>query len=166
MSEVMRTQIAPQLATLPDSEELQTLYDEAVERFLAGEAVDPSPDLPSGIQQLLLSLEAPANLPFVSELFVVDPAAWLAEINVPVLVLIGQKDIQIDWQLDGERLEEAVAGRENVTFVYPEDANHVFKYEEKPAEELTAADAVNYNSADSVLDDVSVATILAWLLGQ
>ncbi len=84
----------------------------------------------------------------------------------PVLVLIGQKDIQIDWQLDGARLEDAVAGSENVTFVYPEDANHVFKYEEKPAEELTAADAVNYNSADCVLDDVSVAAILAWLIGQ
>ena len=166
MSEVMRSQIEPQLAILPDSEELLDLYDEAVERFLVGEPVEPSPDLPSGIQQLLLSLEAPANLPFVSELFVVDPSTWLAEMNAPVLVLIGKKDIQIDWQLDGERLEEAVAGGENVTFFYPEDANHVFKYEEKPADELTASDAVNYNSADRILDSVSVAAILAWLAGK
>jgi len=166
MIDVLRSQLEPQLAAFPDPEGLMALYDEAIERFLAGEPVEPSPDLPSGIQQSLLSLEAPANLPFVSEFFVVDPAAWLAEINVPVLVLIGQKDIQIDWQLDGERLEEAVAGGENVTFFYPEDANHVFKYEEKPAEELTAADAVGYNAADAVLDDVSVAAILAWLLSQ
>ncbi len=166
LSELMRSQLEPQLAAFPDPEGLLALYDEAIERFLAGEAMEPSPELPEGIQQLLLSLEAPANLPFARELFEVDPAVWLAEIESPVLVLIGKKDVQVDWQLDGGRLEEAVAGSENVTFVYPDDANHILKYEEKAAEEVTAADAVNYNAADRVLDELSVATILAWLLAQ
>jgi hypothetical protein len=97
---------------------------------------------------------------------VVDPAEWLAEVDVPVLVLIGQKDIQIDWEIDGGRLEEAVEGSETVTFVYPENANHVFKYEEKPAGELTAVDATNYNAADRFLDEQSLTAILAWLANR
>ncbi len=163
MPEVLRSQIEPQLANSADPEGLLALFDEAMDRFLAGEAIEPSTDLPEAVRQLLLSLEAPANLPFARELFKVDSASWLAEIEIPVLVLIGKKDIQINWQLDGQRLEEALAGNLNVIFVFPEDANHVFKHEEKPVEDLTAADAVHYNSADRVLDQESVRTILAWL---
>jgi pimeloyl-ACP methyl ester carboxylesterase len=163
LKDVMRTQIEAQLVDMPDSEGLMALYDEAVERFIAGEPAEPSPDLPAGIQQLLLGFEAPANLPYTREFLVVDPAAWLAEIEAPMIVLIGKKDIQVDWQLDGQALEEAIATSESVTFVYPENANHVFKFEEKPAEELTAADGVQYNAADRVLDEESVMAILNWL---
>ena len=90
-------------------------------------------------------------------------AAWLVEIDVPVLVLIGKKDLQFDWQIDGERLEEVVGDSATVTFFYPENANHVFKYEAKPADELIAADSIHNNSADRVLDEESVSAILAWL---
>jgi pimeloyl-ACP methyl ester carboxylesterase len=163
MIDVMRTQIEPQFAGSADPEGMLALYDEAIERFSAGEPADPSPDLPVGIQQLLLGLEAPVNLPFTREIFVVDPADWLMEIDVPVLVLIGKKDIQIDWQLDGPRLEEAAGGSPIVTFIYPDNANHVFKYEEMPAGDLTANDAVHYNSAGRILDEESLSIILGWL---
>ena len=166
MKDVMRTQIEPPLDGSLDPGEVMALYDEAIERFLADEPMEPSSDLPAGIQQLLLALAAPANLPFAREIVVVDLAVWLMEIDVPVLVLIGKKDIQIDWQIDGGRLEEAVEGSETVTFVYPENANHVFKYEEKPPDKLTANDAVHYNSADRVLDEESVSAILDWLADQ
>lgn len=163
MKDVMRTQIEPQFAGSTDPKRMLALYDEAIERFSAGEPMDPSPDLPIGIQRLLLGLEAPVNLPFTREIFVVDPAEWLMGFDVPVLVLIGKKDIQIDWQLDGQRLEEAADGSPVVTFAYPDNANHVFKYEERPAGDLTANDAVHYNSADRVLDEESLSTILGWL---
>jgi dienelactone hydrolase len=163
MKDVMRSQIEPQFAGSTDPEAMLALYDEAIERFSAGEPTDPSPDLPEGIQQLLLGLEAPVNLPFTREIFVVDPAEWLVEIDVPMLILIGKKDVQIDWQSDGLRLEEAADGSSLVTFVYPENANHVFKYEEIPAGELTANNAVHYNSADRILDEESLSTILGWL---
>jgi hypothetical protein len=166
LKDVLRTQIEPQFADLDDPEGLLALYDEALDRFFAGEAIEPSPDLPPGIQQLLLGLEAPANLPFARELFVVDPAAWLMEIDAPVLVLIGKKDVQIDWQLDGGRLEEAAEGSETVTFVYPDNANHVFKYEEKPAGELTASDSADYNSADRFLDEESLTALMTWLAAR
>lgn len=166
LTDVLRSQIEPQLAGSLDPDSMMALYDEAVARFLAGEPVAPSPDLPESLQQLLLGFEVPANLPFTRELFVVDSAEWLTEIDVPVLVLIGKKDIQIDWQADGTRLEEAVEDSATVTFVYPENANHVFKYEEKSADALTAADGVNYNAADRVLDDEALSAILTWLADQ
>ncbi|NJN82956.1 MAG: hypothetical protein HC802_12210 [Caldilineaceae bacterium] len=166
MQAVLRTQLAAQMAALPDPEGMMALYDEAVARFIAGEPIDPSPDLPEGVQQLLLGFEAPVNLPFTRELLVADPAEWLAAVEAPVLILIGKKDIQIDWELDGQPLEAAVADRETVTFVYPENANHVFKYEEKPAEDLTANDGASYNVAGRVLDDESLAIMLDWLAAQ
>jgi len=166
LKDVLRSQLEAQFAALDDPEGMLALYDEAMDRFFAGEAIEPSPDLPPGIQQLLLGLEAPANLPFTRELFVVDPAAWLEEIETPVFVLIGKKDIQIDWQLDGGRLEEAAEGSETVTFVYPDNADHVFKYEEKPAAELTAIASAEYNSADRFLDEQSLTAIMAWLAAQ
>jgi alpha-beta hydrolase superfamily lysophospholipase len=55
-----------------------------------------------------------------------------------MLVVIGKKDIQVDWQTDGQLLEKANAQKPNVTFVYPENANHLLKYEEKAREFLDA----------------------------
>jgi hypothetical protein len=88
----------------------------------------------------------------------------LAEITVPVLIIIGQKDIQVDWQADGAVLE-AAAG-DNVTFNYPANANHVLKLEERPFEELAATGGGDYNAADRVLDPETVDIILAWLAEQ
>ncbi|HOU40197.1 MAG TPA: hypothetical protein PK829_02910, partial [Promineifilum sp.] len=96
-----------------------------------------------------------------AELLAVQPAELLADITAPTLVIIGQKDIQIDWQADGPVL--AAAAGDNVTFSYPANANHVLKLEEKPAGELTAADGANYNAADRVLDPETVQIILDWL---
>ena len=84
--------------------------------------------------------------------------------SAPVLVVIGQKDIQVDWQADGGRLQKAVAGRHDVDFIFPENANHVLKHEPRPRPELDAAEvAARYNAPDAVLDSEPVAAILAWL---
>jgi dienelactone hydrolase len=85
-------------------------------------------------------------------------------VPAPVLVVIGQKDIQVDWQADGGRLQQAVAGREDVTFVFPPDANHVLKHEPRPRLELAPAEvAAGYNAPDAALGSEAVAAILAWL---
>ena len=98
---------------------------------------------------------------FSAELLAAQPAELLAAITAPTLVIIGQKDIQIDWQADGALLE-AAAG-DNATFSYPANANHILKLEETPVEELTAANGANYNAADRVLDPGTVEVILEWL---
>ena len=139
---VARSQLAAQAAGIPNGDTLLALYDEAIARFLAGEPMAPDPALPQGVQMLLQSLETPANLPFARELWAADAAPLLGQVDVPALVIIGKKDIQVDWQADGEPLQRAATGHANVTFLFPENANHVLKYEPRPRSELAQARSV------------------------
>ena len=161
---VAHSQIAAQAAGIPNGDALLSLYDAAIVRFLAGEPIAPDPSLPEGIQMLLKSLETPANLPFARELWTADAAPLLRQVDVPVLVIIGKKDLQVDWQADGEKLLHAAAGREEVTFFFPENANHVLKQELRPRSELVPAEvAQSYNGPDTRLDPQALASILEWL---
>ena len=140
------------------------LYDAAIDRFLAGEPVAPDPSLPEGVQLLLKSLETPANLPFARELWTADAAPLLKQVDVPVLIVIGKKDLQVGWQTDGEPLQHAAEGHKEVTFFFPENANHVLKQELRPRSELVAAEvAQSYNGPDTRLDPQALASILEWL---
>jgi uncharacterized protein len=164
---VARAQLAAQASSVPNGDALLTLYDAAIARFLAGEATNPDPALPQDVQMVLHALEAPANQPFARELWVADAATPLMQVDVPVLVIIGKKDLQVDWQDDGEPLERAAAGHGNVTFLFPENANHVLKYEPRPRSALMQPEAVlRYNAPDARLDPESLAGILAWLAAQ
>jgi pimeloyl-ACP methyl ester carboxylesterase len=161
---VARAQLAAQATAFPNGEALLGLYDAAVARFLAGEPADPDPALPDGVRTLISALESPANLPFARELWTADAATLLPKVNVPVLIIIGKKDLQIDWQADGELLQRAARGRADITFLFPENANHVLKHEARPREELAQGDAMaGYNAPDAVLDAETVATIEGWL---
>ena len=136
---VARSQLAAQAAGIPNGEALLALYDAAIARFLAGEPIAPDPALPEGVQMLLQSLETPANLPFARELWTADAAPLLRQVDVPVLVIIGKKDIQVDWQADGEPLQRAARDMRDVTFLFPENANHVLKQELRPRSELVTS---------------------------
>jgi uncharacterized protein len=164
---VARSQLAAQAAGIPNGDELMALYDAAIARFMAGEPMNPDPALPEGVQMLLQSLEAPANLPFARELWLADAAPLLNQVDVPTLVIIGKKDLQVDWQADGEPLQRAALGHANVTFLFPENANHVLKYESKPRSELAQPEALpRYNAPDAKLDPDAMSSILAWLTSQ
>lgn len=163
MSQVGRSQIVAQLAGLPNGAELLATYDAGIAQFQAGEPVTIDAALPQAVQMLLAGLSTPANLPFARELWMADAAAWLAQIDVPVLIVIGKKDIQVDWQADGAPLQEA-AGRGNVEFVFLENANHVLKHEPTPRQELSPVEvSLRYNAPDAVLDPEAVAAITRWL---
>ena len=164
---VARSQLAAQAAGLPNGQELLALYDAAIARFMAGEPVNPDPALPEGVQMLLQSLETPANLPFARELWTADAASLLSQVDVPTLVIIGKKDLQVGWQADGEPLQRAATGRANVTFLFPENANHILKYEAQPRPELTQVDAtMRYNAPDAHLDPEAMTSILEWLAAR
>ena len=164
MTEVLHQQIEQMLSAEPNQEELLANWDEAVAAFIAGKSTVLDPAMPDNISQIWAGLTAPLNQPFSAELLAAQPSDMLAKITVPVLVMIGQKDIQVDWQADGSVLEGAAG--DNVTFSFPPNANHVLKYEEKPAAELSAADAASYNTADRVLDTQALQIILDWLAAR
>jgi alpha-beta hydrolase superfamily lysophospholipase len=161
---VARSQIAAQAAGVPHGDALLALYDAAIVRFLKGVPVAPDPSLPEGVQMLLKSLETPANLPFARELWTADAAPLLRQVDVPVLVIIGKKDLQVDWQANGGPLQRAAAGHEEVSFFFPENANHVLKQELRPRSELVPAEVTqSYNGPDTRLDPQALASILEWL---
>ena len=163
---VARSQILAQVKALPNGEEIMKKYDEAVADFVAGKPVVPDALLPIVIQQVLLSLTTPVNLPFARELWAYDPTRDITKVDEPILVLIGKKDIQVDWQTDGKALENATAKRTNVTYAYPENANHVLKYDETPSEQLSAQAALHYNEPDRDIDQQTANTITNWLKKQ
>jgi len=161
---VARAQLAAQAAGMPNGDELMALYGEAIARFMAGEPMNPDPSLPEGVQMLLQSLETPANLPFARELWAADGASPLSQVDVPTLIIIGKKDLQVDWQADGDPLQRAATGHENVTFLFPENANHVLKFESRPRGDLAQPEAMpRYNAPDAKLDPDAMSSIVAWL---
>jgi alpha-beta hydrolase superfamily lysophospholipase len=163
LTDLTHSQIEAQVASLPNAQEIMAAYDKLMSDFLAGKPFTAAPSLPEGINNLVQSFYVPVNLPFARELFQVDPAALLGQITSPVLVVIGKKDIQVDWQADGSLLEAAAKDHENVTFNYPENANHVLKNEPRPRSALTGADTLTYNASDRVLDAEALKVVNDWL---
>jgi pimeloyl-ACP methyl ester carboxylesterase len=164
---IARSQLAAQLLPLPGGDAMMAQYDTAIERFLAGQPADPDPSLPEGVKMLLSSLENPANQPFSRELWMTDTTGWLAQVSVPVLVVVGQKDLQVDWQADVPPMRKAVEGRDNVTFAILPNANHVLKYEPEPRAALSpAAVGARYNAEDAYLDPEVLSAIVGWLADQ
>jgi hypothetical protein len=164
IGDIGRSQIFSQIRSLPDPEVLMRPYDSAIADFLAGRPMVIDPSLPEGIKRVLQSLESPLNLPFARELWNYSLPDHIARVDEPVLVVIGKKDIQIDWKIDGGALEKAAAQRTAVSFAYPENANHVLKHEELPVDRLTAEYVgSHYNAPDAEIDEEAAGTIYGWL---
>jgi len=167
ISAVARSQVAAQLAAVPGGDALLAAFDAAMQEFAAGRPVPADERFPVGIRMLILGLTNPANQPFACELWVTDPAALLAQITAPVLIVIGKQDIQVDWRADGAVFEALAAQHPNISIVYPEHANHVLKHEPRSRGQLSPGDAVAaYNAESAVLDAETVAAIIDWLHKQ
>jgi pimeloyl-ACP methyl ester carboxylesterase len=165
VGEVSRSQIFNQVKQLPNAEALMKIYDDAIADFLANKPPTKDTPLPEGnIKLVILSLYNPANLPFSRELWTYSLPEHLAKVDEPMLVVIGKKDIQIDWKIDGTELEKATAKKTDASFVFPENANHVLKHEVKPREEITAQyAALSYNAPEAKLDSEAANAIYGWL---
>ncbi len=139
--------------------------DAALGDFVAGKPVDPkqASSIP-GVQQLVAAIISPAQATVVRPLIATDPAEIAAKLAVPVLVMNGEKDLQVDPELDAKRLAKVLGA--HATLVLVPDANHVFKHEPKTRAELTAdpkAAQDAYNADGTVLEPVAVEAIERWL---
>lgn len=167
IGELGRSQIFEQIKNLPNAQAIIKAYDYAIAEFLANKPMNIDASLPEGVKMLLFSLQTPYNLPFSRELWMYRLPEHLGKIGEPVLVVIGKKDIQVDWQVDGKMLEDATAQKIDASFVYPENANHVLKHDETPRESLNAQNAtMNYNSPNAELDNEAANAIFNWLKKQ
>ena len=165
VGQVLLTQLAQQAALLPDGSELMPVVEAAAARYGRGEPMDLDPRLPDSVKMVLASFEAPANLPLARELWFESAADDLPRVNIPTLVLIGRKDLQVDATADGVPLEQAAAGKSNVTFVFPVNANHVFKEDTRTPTEQAAAPGDCYNQEGTYLDPEALDAVLEWLHG-
>ena len=160
---VTRSQALALLSSLPDGDAIMKHYDDAISAFLEGKRSVPDTSLPEQLKNLLMALDSPANLPFARELWSYDLSDVIVEVSEPVILIIGKKDIQAGWDVDGKALEIASAMNDNVTFVYPENADHTLKHEERPREKLTAEVVLRYNAEDRKLDQETLLAIVNWL---
>ena len=166
VGDVARDQLAVQIASMPDSQEILNEYDKAISAFIFGNPIEINPMLPAPVKQLLQSLYNPANMPFSRELWAYSLSDYIGGIMDSIMVLIGKKDIQVNWKIDGSILQKALSKNKSASFVYPEWANHVLKHEELPADRLTAEYVgSHYNAADTMIDKQAIDTILSWLNG-
>ena len=164
IGEVARTQFLEQSKSIPNGEILMRHYDEAIADFLAARPIVIDPSLPKGMEPFFRSLESPNNLPFSRELWAYNLPDHISKISDPILVVIGKKDIQVNWQLDGSPLEKALEQNNNASFSYPENANHVLKNEELPREKLTPEYVgAHYNAQEARLDDEVANIVFDWL---
>jgi uncharacterized protein len=162
--ELAHSQIAAQLETVPGRDALLSAYDAAMDDFIADRPVSISEILPESLKQVIQAITQPVNLPFSRELWVFNPVTMLTEVSAPILIVIGKKDIQVDWQTDGSIFEAYAREHDNVAIFYSENANHVLKFEPKPRSQLTAAEVMAaYNAEEMDLDPEPVQTILSWL---
>ncbi len=164
VGEVARGQIAAQLAAVPGGDAMLATYDAAMADFAAGRPVTVDESLPETLRIVIAAASAPHNQPFARELWITDPSQLAAHVTAPILVIIGKKDVQVDWEVDGNRWEMLAKERDNITLVYPDNANHVLKHEPRAREQLSPADIANSYNADGIeLDAQVVETIMAWL---
>ncbi|AIY00697.1 hypothetical protein ART_1098 [Arthrobacter sp. PAMC 25486] len=163
IQDILLSQLTLQSAQDPGGAEMMAKVAEAADRYAAGEPMNPDPALPDSVKLVLASFETPANLPLARELWTESAIDSLRRVEIPTLVLIGGRDVQIDQKLDGGPLQEAAGGMPNVAFAFPPDANHVFKHDARTPAEVAATPGNGYNEAGTRLDPESLQTILSWI---
>jgi alpha-beta hydrolase superfamily lysophospholipase len=164
LNEITNYQVISQLHALPDGADLILRYQQLIKRFEDDLPVSPDPKLPEAVNNLVMALNTPVNQPFSREFWSFRAADYIGKIDVPVLIVIGKKDLQTDWKLDGQVLEKAAKEKKKITFYYPKNANHVLKFEPRPRTELDINTAFQtYNTRDSKLDSPTLQMIVDWL---
>jgi hypothetical protein len=114
LGEVLKEQLRANPANAPILDQALA----AIDALEAGKRVDVS-----GMRPALLPLFRPQVQGFLISTFFYDPAALVATVGKPVLILQGKRDIQISVA-DADRL---MVGAHNAELVLLPDVNHVLK---------------------------------------
>jgi uncharacterized protein len=119
-SDTIRDQLRPQLATMP---ELLKSSESILASLEAGTVVDP---LPQAIQSIpgLLSLFRPSVQPYMISWLKYVPSTEIAALTMPVLIVQGTTDIQVD---PGEAKTLLKAAKPNTEVILVNGMNHVMK---------------------------------------
>jgi pimeloyl-ACP methyl ester carboxylesterase len=144
LGEILREQLRANPANAP----ILAQADAAIDRLEAGERVDTATLHPA-----LAQLFAPAVQGFLIDAFARDAAALAAKVAQPVLIVQGDRDLQVSTR-DAERLKSA---KPNAVLEIIPNANHVLK---TVASDDPAANIATYSNPDLPLAE-GVATTIA-----
>jgi uncharacterized protein len=140
----------------------------ALRSFVTGQDVDPkSASSRPEVVGILSALMAPMVARIGRALVSFEPAQAAAGIAAPVLVLQGEKDVQVDPAENADRLVAArrSAGKP-VDYHRSPLADHVLKTEPRSLQELRAnlqLVQTGYNSPDRALDDDLLEALARWI---
>lgn len=128
---------------------LQAEYDSLPEEIRKANPVSPA-----GISAQVAQLVSPWFRYFVSY----NPAASLAKVNAPVLVLFGGKDLQVPAKENAEALEEIIKrnNKTNFEIAIQEGLNHLFQ----PAD---TGLPIEYNQIETTMDPEVLRKISNWI---
>ena len=140
--------------TAPDSvlaPQLDAAFDEAVS------TMDPAARAPLGLtgpsySQVRGAFVGSLVTPGLRSLLTYDPAPDLAALAVPTLALYGGKDYQVPAELNAPALD----GRDGVTVVVVEDANHLFQTADTGA-------GSEYGQIEETIAPETLQMIVAWV---
>ncbi len=150
LGEVLRDQLEPQLAGTP-------LLDKALRAIAsleAGRHVDAS-DMDPALQPLF----NPAVQDFLISAFALEPAELIAAYSKPVLILQGERDLQVSTE-DARRLDAAAPAS---TLVFLPHANHVLKDIHSPDR---VANIATYGNFELPLAPGAIDAIADFVLSQ
>ena len=128
--------------------------EDIVGRLAAGRRVDPLPQAVAS-EPALAAMFRPTVQPYLISWFRYDPAAVLARLDMPVLVVQGQNDLQVGFE-DADRL---AAANPRATRLLVDGMNHVLK--EVPADR--AANIAAYSRPDLALATGLVPALVSFL---
>jgi pimeloyl-ACP methyl ester carboxylesterase len=143
IQDVLRAQLKPALP-----KDLYEAADKIMTELAAGREV-PEKEMPSSLKGLF----RPNIQPYLISEFKQDPAAILAKLDGPVLVISGTTDIQVPVE-DGNRLAAAKPGIKHIVF---DQMNHVLKRVETTgkAEQITVYSDPSIPLHPKLLDELA-----------
>jgi dienelactone hydrolase len=120
------------------------------------------PEPPAAELDALVAAQLPAlQNPWVVTFYKTDPAPTWRKVKVPVLVLIGEKDLQVPADLNLARIGAALkqAGNKDVTLTKLPGLNHLYQH---------AATGVidEYGTIEETFDPATLDTLAAWLAAR
>ena len=133
LADVLKAQLLANPANAP----LMAAADHAIDELSAGRRVDAA-TLPPALAPLF----NPAVQGFMISTFKLDPAELAARSDASILILQGQRDLQVSVD-DAQRLRQAAAAR--ATLVILPDTNHVLKW---VGSDDRGANLATYSAAD------------------